>query len=89
MKQIELYGWEIGMKKISFIKYLNANLNISLIEAKEIETSILDGKNYFLQLPDNISSEDVINNLKTLGVKSKESYGTPIASTEKQFYKVV
>ncbi len=67
MKKIRFYGWDIGVKTISFIELLHNTGGISLIEAKLIKEKIIDGLIVEIEF-DEDKANIILNDSNQLGI---------------------
>ena len=44
MPEVTFNGWQVGMKKVAFIKMLIERTDLTLPEAKQITDDVLEGK---------------------------------------------
>ena len=68
MKQMTLYGWNRGMRKISVTKLLQEQLGYSLSEAKSVTDAILGDREISLSCDDD-KCEPLAESLRGLGVR--------------------
>jgi ribosomal protein L7/L12 len=73
MSKIVCYGWSVGLKKISLIKYLNEECGYSLKEAKDLKDRLVD-KDEIIELTGahlEIDGNKILLKLQELGVKCR------------------
>jgi len=72
MVKVVFYSWNIGARKIPFIKLLHENTKLSLAQAKEVKDSVID-RNEIVEIE--LESEEVaikiVEESKKLGLNCK------------------
>ncbi len=69
MIKVIFEGWEVGMRKIPFIKLLNEKAGFSLSEAKKMKDDLVDNNKVIVIETDNIDlAKEIFNKAKKLKV---------------------
>lgn len=71
MIKIIFFGWNIGMKRVTFSKLLHDKTNLSLQKTWEIGLKILDGEVIEINVEEIGMAEEIISKSLELGVKAR------------------
>ena len=67
MTQLNLTGWRPGLNKVQLTRTLQAELGLSLADAKRATDRVVDGEVVSLSLPDHRAAERLADLLVPLG----------------------
>lgn len=72
MTKIEFEGWDIGMRKIPFIKLLNEKAGLSLSEAKKLKDRLVDKNEIIvIEVCDENLANEILHEATNLKVKGR------------------
>ncbi|MAO63618.1 MAG: hypothetical protein CL666_01325 [Balneola sp.] len=72
MRKVEFYGWDVGAKKISFTKLLRDKGNLTLKDAKNVNTRIMNGnENVVLEFEEESVAKLIVEESTNLGFKCR------------------
>ncbi|NVN94200.1 MAG: hypothetical protein HXX18_02830 [Bacteroidetes bacterium] len=72
MTKIIFEGWEVGMRKIPFIKLLNEKAGLNLSEAKKIKDRLVDNNEIVeIEIDDENLAKKILEEAKKLKVKGR------------------
>jgi hypothetical protein len=71
MTKIIFEGWEVGMRKIPFIKLLNEKAGLSLKDSKNLKDRLVDNEIIEMEVPDENLAIEILAEAKRLKVKGR------------------
>jgi hypothetical protein len=72
MVKIIFDGWEVGMKKIPFVKLLNERASLSLTDAKKLKDRLVDGNEIVeIKVINENLAKEILKEAQKLKVKGK------------------
>jgi hypothetical protein len=72
MTKIIFEGWEVGMRKIPFIKLLNEKAGLSLKDSKNLKDRLVDDNEIIeMEVPDENLAIEILAEAKRLKVKGR------------------
>ena len=69
--KIVFEGWEVGMRKIPFIKLLKGKAGLSLSESKRIKDGVVNGEIIEINIKDEELAKEMVEDAKKMGVKAR------------------
>jgi hypothetical protein len=70
MQKVTFYGWHVGMRKIPFTQFLQAEAGVGLKEAHEATMRVLAEQLVTLEVPDELTAR-LLAQAEALGVKCR------------------
>ena len=72
MAKIIFEGWEVGMRKIPFMKLLNEKAGLSLKDSKNLKDRLVDNNEIIeIEVPDENLATEILAEAKRLKVKGR------------------
>jgi hypothetical protein len=72
MAKIIFEGWEVGMRKIPFIKLLNEKAGLSLKDSQNLKDRLVDNNEIIeIEVPDENLATEILAEAKRLKVKGR------------------